>query len=66
MDYCIRFVDLPAGIKGITILRKDFYNIYINAGLSSEEQQKTIKHELTHIKRDDFYSDAAIEEIENL
>lgn len=66
MDYYIRFVDLPAGIKGITVLKKDFYSVYINAGLSSEEQQKAIKHELTHIKREDFYSDAAIEEIENL
>lgn len=66
MDYYIRFVDLPVSIKGITILKKDFYNVYINAVLSSDEQKKAIKHELTHIKREDFYSEADIQEIENL
>lgn len=66
MDYCIRFIDLPVKIKGITVLSSDFYNVYINARLSYAEQQKAIHHELTHINRDDFYSDADIVEIENL
>lgn len=65
-DYCVRYINLPIGVNGITVLNKNFYNVFINARLSLEEQQEALKHELTHIKRDDFYSDAKIEEIEDL
>ena len=30
------------------------HSIFINANLSSEEQRKAYKHELTHIMNDDF------------
>ena len=66
MDYCVRYINLPISIRGITVFNGDFYNIYINAKLSYEEQQRAIHHELTHVKRNDFYSEAAIEEIEDM
>lgn len=65
-DYCIRYVNLPTTVRGVTACADGFYNVYINAYLSYEEQQKAIKHGLKHIKRNDFYSDAPIEEIENI
>ena len=66
MEYCVRYINLPVSIRGITVLNNGFYNIYINAKLSYEEQQRAIRHELTHVKRNDFYSEAAIEEIEDM
>ena len=65
-EYCIRYINLPLTIRGMTACSEGFYNVYINASLSFEEQQKAIKHELTHIKRDDFYSDDPIEKIEDI
>lgn len=56
MDYRVLYLDLPCCIKGMTALDENgFYNIYINARLGYKEQQKTIRHELTHITRQDFY-----------
>ncbi len=54
-EYYIRYVPLPVSLKGITVEdAAGFYNIYINSLLSYEEQQKAIKHELTHVSRNDF------------
>lgn len=54
-DYCVRFVPLPISVHGVTAKDEDeFYNIYINANQSSEVQREAVKHELTHIERDDF------------
>lgn len=56
MGYHIVYIDLPCRIKAMTTMDNDgFYNIYVNARLNYEEQQKAIEHELTHICRDDFY-----------
>lgn len=61
----IRYIDLPCTIKGITVQDDNgFYNVYINAKLSEEAQIKALEHEITHIKRDDFYSLKPIELIE--
>ena len=49
-DYCIRYVDLPPTVRGVTACTDGFYNVYINAYLSYEEQQKATKHGLKHIK----------------
>lgn len=55
MDYCVRYVDLPYSIKGIAVPDVNgFFNIYINSRLSFEEQAKALRHEKTHIFRDDF------------
>ena len=67
MDYCIRFIDLPYDINGITVEDADgFYNVYINTRISYYEQQKAVVHELTHIARDDFYSDKKLEIVETM
>lgn len=55
MEYCIRYIDLPYSVKGMTVLDKNgFANIYINARLCYNIQQQAIKHELEHIRRKDF------------
>lgn len=55
MDYCIRYIDLPCSIKGVTVTGADgLYNIYINSRLSLDAQAKALRHELTHINRNDF------------
>ncbi len=65
MEYCIRFIDLPLTVNALVVQdSENFYNIYVNAGLSHEKQQQAILHELRHIQRDDFYSDKEIEDIE--
>jgi hypothetical protein len=47
--------------------RGRIFNVYINARLSYECQQKTIKHELTHIARDDsFKKEDTLEKIETM
>lgn len=68
MEYCIRFIDLPPAIKGMTVKDSlDFYNIYINSRLSAEEQKKAIQHEMCHIARGDFYNfNAPLEQIERM
>ena len=66
IDYIIRYIDLPYTIKGVTVLDSDgFYNVYINSHLSWEEQNKAVKHDLEHIRRDDFDNIcASLEEVE--
>ena len=51
-----RVISLPATIKAMTILDNDGdYNIYLNVGLSWEEQRAAYKHEMRHIKFGDFF-----------
>ena len=65
-DVCIRYIDFPCRINGITVQDENgFYNVYINARLSFEAQRAAIKHELTHIKRNDFYSLEPLSKIES-
>lgn len=67
MDYCIRYIDLPCKVNGTTVQdASGFYNVYINSRLSYEAQQRAIIHELTHIRRDDFYSNDRLELIEKI
>ena len=43
-------------IEGATALDADGnYNVYINTLLSEKTQERTIKHELNHIKKEHFY-----------
>lgn len=54
-DYCIRFIDLPYTVRGMTVEDVDgFYNVYINARHCYMIQQEAIRHELEHIRRKDF------------
>ena len=52
-----RVIPLPARIKAMTILDNNGdYNVYLNVGLSWEEQRAAYKHEMRHIKFGDFFS----------
>ena len=67
MEYCVRMVDFPITIKGVTVMDETgFYNIYINSRLNFEEQRKALAHELTHIKRGDFFSNDSLEDVESM
>lgn len=68
MDYYVRYIALPYTVKGITVVSEDdFYNIYINSLLPLEEQKKALRHELTHVRRNDFYRESCtIQEIESM
>lgn len=60
-----RLVNLPTTINGYTVCDKNGdYNIFINARISHEARLETYKHELNHIKRGDFQSNARVGLIE--
>lgn len=64
-DYRVRVIDLPHSVNGIVALDEDGYaNIYINAHLSLEGQRKALKHELAHLKNDDFHNNEDIHHVE--
>ncbi len=64
-DFRVYLVPLPDTIKGAVRLCTDgFYSIYINASLTSENRKATLKHELNHIRNDDFYNDDDIRIVE--
>lgn len=58
-DYCIRYLDQPNyKIRGSVHIDEDgFANIYINPRLSTEQQLKSMLHELAHLENDDLYND---------
>ena len=61
----IHVINLPVSVRGVTATDENGdYNIYINAGLSPEQQKKALNHELKHIERDDFERFSDIREIE--
>lgn len=64
-DYCIRYVPMPWNTRGVTVEDGNgFYNIYINSRLSAEMQQEAVKHELTHINRNDFDNQKSLQDAE--
>lgn len=50
-------IELPAKIKGTTVLKDGDYIIFINSLLCEETQQKALEHELAHITNNDLYND---------
>lgn len=53
----IRGVELPAKVRGVTVLdENDDFNVYINTVLSPEVQKKAAQHELRHIRKNHFYN----------
>lgn len=55
-DIFIRGLELPAKVKGVTVIDNDSnFNIYINTLLCADIQRQAVRHELIHIKRDHFY-----------
>lgn len=62
-DIYVRCVPLPGQIRGFTSVGADGYSIYINDLLCQSERAKVYRHELEHIRRNDFV-DADVQEIE--
>lgn len=62
-EVIVRLIDLT--VPGVTVLDEDGnYNVYINARLSFDERKKALAHELRHIKKDHFFDDRTIAELE--
>lgn len=58
MDYSVVLRDMPGHVKGFIHEDSTGYGtIVINSRLSHEEQQDIYKHELHHIKGNDFEKD---------
>ena len=59
MDVVItRVINLPYGVKGVTIKdENDDYNIYLNARYSTDIQVVAFQHEVEHIRNGDFYTE---------
>lgn len=56
MDYIgVFFVDMPTGIRALTVMNSDgSFTILINAGLSAAAQCDAYDHEMAHINNRDF------------
>ncbi len=64
-DVILRYVSLPAAVKGLTVQDESGdYNIYINTRLTHEANQQTLQHEIKHIASNDFQKFAHIKSIE--
>lgn len=65
-DYFVRLVPFPPGkIDGCVTPNDDgTFSIYIDANAPREKQIKALNHEVEHLERDDFYTEAPIECIE--
>jgi len=63
----IIYCDLPC-VKAISEESEDVdtHNIYINKNLPHERMREEIKHELSHIIRDDFYVDHHVNLVERM
>lgn len=48
-------IDMPTGIRGLTVMNNDgSFTVLINAGLSAEMQRVAYNHEVEHIENKDF------------
>lgn len=59
---------LPGSIKAFIVRcyeDADWFTIFINASLSQQAQLETLRHELKHIKNNDFSSELTATEIED-
>jgi len=57
--------ELPHKIKAFTLKdSSDFYTIFLNSKLSYEQLSKSLKHELNHIRRNDFQGLESVEDVE--
>lgn len=53
-----RLVPLPLAVRAVTLPNDDgTFDIYINANLPQELQDRALQHELNHIRKDHFYND---------
>ena len=55
-EIIVRKIPLPLHVRAFTMPdAQGDYNVYINSVLSEEQQEASLRHELRHIRRDDFY-----------
>ncbi len=60
-----RVISLPSRVNAITVVDENGdFNVYVNACLSQEQQQKAYRHECRHIKRRHFHSFKPVEDCE--
>lgn len=69
-DYFVHLIPFPqdcGGVNGMVMPNEDgTYSIYINALASREQQRRAWRHELRHIRNNDFYNGKGIREIEDI
>ena len=54
-DVIVRVVDLPDVVGGVTVIDENGdYNIYLNARRA--DLAREFRHEMRHIRRDDFHN----------
>lgn len=54
----VRLIPLPEAVRAVTIPNDDgTFDVYINAVLPEELQNRALEHELEHIRKDHFYDD---------
>lgn len=54
----VRMIPLPDTVPAVTIPNDDgTFDVYINANLPEERQNRALEHELEHIRKDHFYND---------
>ena len=65
MKYKTVELPFPETVRGCVRLMDDgSYIIGINSALSDAEKEKTLRHELEHIRRDHFKDKRTVQEIE--
>ncbi len=66
-DIFVRLIKLPHCMKGVSRENSDgTYTIVLNSGLTHEQQQETLRHELEHIENDDFRATETADDIERM
>lgn len=61
----VRLIDLPYSVdEMVSIDEEGFASIFLNARHSHEQQQKSLRHALRHLDKDDFYNDKDIRTVE--
>jgi hypothetical protein len=64
-EVVFRIVELPPRVNAVTVVDENGdFNVYVNARLSYEEQQKAYLHEKQHIRRHHFHSQKPVETCE--
>lgn len=64
LNMVIERAQLPAAVKGITVKNHNSIKVFVNSGLSKDEQAAAFLHECLHIWNNDFNSGKAASEIE--
>lgn len=64
-EYFVRLVELPRTVEGVTVPNDDgSFDVYINSLLCEARRKAVLEHELLHLKREHFYLDLPIAQIE--